>query len=154
MSFTSFIAKYDKNLYFILQSFAIGNYYHGIYFNQSNGMINAANTFNYRIDIFNKNLSIMDSISTTFQPYFIAQYNDMMAVSKNSNTGNFNFLKNNISTSNKPTSCRSDRISSMLFDNYDHMIVLCYNPSYIYVYHTNGTFTGTSFRVCSIIHCL
>ena len=70
VSHNSLIAKYDKNLNFILKSNAIGNYYSAIYFNESNGLLYAANTFNYRIDIFNKTLSIMDSINTTFSTFF------------------------------------------------------------------------------------
>ena len=142
------IDKFDKYLNLTLQSYPSSNNYNGIYFNESAGLLYATSTTGNRIDIFNTDLSIMQSIDTNFKPWFISQYNDMIAVSEESYTGNINFLKNNISTSNMPTSCR-DRISSMLFDNYDHMIVLCYNPSYLYVYHTNGTFTGTSFRVCS-----
>ena len=146
VSYNSLIQKYDKNLSLILQSNAIGNNNNGIYFNQSNGMLYTANTDNYRIDIFNKNLSFMESINTTFQPRFITQYNDMIAVSDS--TGNVHIFKNNILTTNISTSCHSI-ITSMLFDNYDHMIILCYNPSYLYVYHTNGTLTATALPICS-----
>ena len=148
VSCNTLIQKYDKNLNFMLQSNATGNYYDGIYFNQSNGMLYAANNNNSRIDIFNKNLSYA-ILSTTFKPFFIAQYNDMIAVSEKSDTGNINFFKNNILTSTISTSCPKI-ITSILFDNYDHMIVLCNsNPSYLYVYHTNGTFTGTAFPICA-----
>ena len=148
VSYNSFIAKYDKNLNFILQSNAIGNLYTGIYFNQSNGMLYAASTGYYRIDIFDKNLSYSNNISTSFHPWFVAQYNDMIAVSEYGSTGNIYFFKNNNLTSNIYTSCYNP-INSMLFDSYDNVLVLCTNPSYLYVHHTNGTFTGTAFPVCS-----
>ena len=148
VSCDSLIQKYDKNLNFILQSNAIGNYYYGIYFYQSNGMLYAANTNIYRIHIFNKNLSLMGSISTSFKPFSIAQCNDMIAVSEESVTGKINFFKNNILTTNISISC-SRSITSMIVDNYDHMIILCYSPSYLYIHHTNGTFTGTAFPICS-----
>ena len=72
----------------------------------------------------------------------------MIAISENNVTGNINFFKNNNLTSTISTSCHSS-ITSILFDNYDHVIILCYSPGYLYIYRTNGTFTGTAFPICS-----
>ena len=147
VSYYTLVGKYDKDLNFLFQSNAYGSNYNGIYLNESNGLLYAASTDNLKIDIFNKNLSYSNSINTTFKPWSIAEYNDMIAVSDYS-TGNINFFKNNIHTSNVSTSCHGI-VTSILFDKYDHMIVLCYSPSYLYIHHTNGTFTGTVVSVCS-----
>ena len=71
----------------------IGGDNNGIYFNQLNGLLYVANTVKQRIDILDKNtLLIVKSINVSFQPWFIAEYNDMIAVSDKS--GNINFFKN------------------------------------------------------------
>ena len=38
----------------------------------------------------------------------------------------------------------NNRISSVLIDNYKHMLVLCINPDYFFVYHLNDSYTGLS----------
>ena len=48
---------------------------------------------------------------------------------------------------NITTECTS-RVTSILFDNYNHMIILCDTPSNMYIYHTNGTYSGLDAKAC------
>ena len=63
----------------------------------------------------------------------------MMIITDKSSSGNIYFYQNNVIIRTITTLCGSS-VSSILFDYFDHMIVLC--KSDIYLYHTNGTYTG------------
>ena len=137
------VKKYDKELNLIARSNEQYSY-RGIYFNNSNDMIFMANCLNHKIDKFNQSLSLVDSISIPFMPWIITSYNGMMVISDDSTSGIIFFYKDGISTQTITTIC-GNRVNSILFDNYDHMIVLC--GSYVYIYHTNGTYTGIGMNV-------
>ena len=48
----------------------------------------------------------------------------MLAISEYSSTGNINFFQNNVLVKSIVTACNC-RVTSILFDDFDHMIVLC-----------------------------
>ena len=137
--------KYDKYLNLTFQSIQTSSYV-GIYLNRTTGLIYLSDYSKYKIDIFNQSLSLVDSFNTTFLPWFIAEYNGMLAISEDS-TGNINFFQNNVLVKTIATACNS-RVMSFLFDHFDHMIVLCTNYGNFLIYHTNGTYTGISLKVC------
>ena len=71
-----------------------------------------------------------------------------MIITDTSSPGNIYFYQNSTSINTFATHCNKS-VSSILFDEYYHMIVLCYSPSNFYIYHSNGTYTGTSGIACS-----
>ena len=140
------INKYNKYLNLTIQSIQTG-IYEGMFFNSTTGLIYLADKTNKKIDIFNQSLSLVGSLKTTFVPWFITEYNGMLAISENSATGNINFFQNNVLVKTIVTLCNC-RVISMLFDDFDHMIVLCNEIGKLLVYNTDGTFTGINKRVC------
>ena len=147
--FTSSIVlnKFNKNLITNIQSMATNNTYYGIYSNSSTGLLYLADSANKKIDIFNQNLSFVDSFNTTFSPWFITEYNGMLVIT-DTNSGKVYFYQNKVLIRNIITNC-TNRVSSLLFDTYDQMMVLCNNPAYLYVYRTNGTLTGVGGQPCN-----
>ena len=141
------INKYDKYLNLEVHSIQSGMF-RGIYFNSSNGLIYSADIENKRISFFNQNLVLIDNISLSYSPWLIAEYNGMMIITEHSFiSGNIYFYQNNVLIKNITTVCRY-RVTSILFDNFNHMIVLC-NLN-LYIYHTNGTYTGINIpNVCT-----
>jgi hypothetical protein len=143
------IFKFDKYLN-LTKSISVTTNYRGIYYNVTNELIYVANIYlNKRIDIYSTNLSFVDYISTPFYtPWFITEYNGMLIVSDQSGK-NIYFYQNNILIMNLTTICDvTGRVTSILFDNYNHMAILCFSPAYIYLYYTNGTYVGLSIPTC------
>ena len=142
------INKYDKYLNLEVQSIQNGNFC-GIYFNRSNGFIYSADIENNRISFFNQNLVLIDNIFLSFSPWLIAEYNGMMIITEDSYTsGNIYYYQNNVLIKSITTVC-GYRVNSILFDNFNHMIVLC--DANLYIYHTNGTYTGLNIpNVCTM----
>ena len=63
-------------------------------------------------------------------------------------SGNISFYQDSVLNQTIATYC-SNRVNSILFDDYNHMMVLCYKPSIFYIYHTNGTYFGIGYQTCS-----
>jgi hypothetical protein len=88
-----------------------------------------------------------NTIRTNQSPWFLTGYNDNLVVGDN-NDGKVYFYKNNSMIQNITTHCIA-RVSSVLFDDYNHMLVLCESSSRAFIYHLNGSFTGISFYTCN-----
>ena len=140
------IHKYDKYLNLTFRSIQTSSYV-GIYLNRTTGLIYLSDYTKYKIDIFNQSLSLVDSFNTTFLPWFIAEYNGMLAISEDSSTGNINFFQNKVLAKTIDTACNR-RVTSILFDDSDHMIVLCPDSANLLMYYINGTDTGMNLTVC------
>ena len=136
------IRKYDKYLNEYIQINRTG-YYRGFYFNATNGFIYAANS-NNQISIFDQNLTFVRSLSTFFSPHIITDYNGMLVVT-DYYSGNISFYQDSVLIQTISTYCQG-RVNSILFDDYNHMMLLCIEPSIIYIYHTNGTYIGIGFQ--------
>ena len=141
------INKYDKYLNLTTHSNQIGGYC-GIYFNSSNGLIYSADKPSLRISTFNQSLGLIDNFYLSYSPWFVTEYNGMMIITENSVTsGNIYFYQGHVLIKNITELC-GNRVSSILFDNFSHMIVLC--KLNLYIYHTNGTYTGIKIEnVCA-----
>ena len=141
------INKYDKYLNLKIHSIQSGGF-RGIFFNSSNGLIYSADILNGRISSYNQSLVLIDHLYLAFKPWFVTEYNGMMIITENSFiSGNIYFYQNNVLIKNITTVC-GYRVNSILFDNFNHMIVLC-NLN-LYIYHTNGTYTGINIlNVCT-----
>jgi hypothetical protein len=139
------VRKFNANLNTITS--LTSRTYRGIYFNPSNRLIYLANRLTSNIDVINENLSSNTTLTVSgMSPWFITGYNGQI-VAGNSEYGNVYFFQGNVATV-MPTRC-TGRVSSILFDNYNQMLVLCETNSYLYIYYQNGTFTGTSYQTCN-----
>lgn len=118
----------------------------GIYFNSFNRYIYVAWVFDQSVMELDENLTLNRILPTDYKPSFITGYNGQMVVGDNDN-GNVYFYQNYSITQTISTLC-IDRVSSILFDAYNHMLVLCENNNYLYIHHLNGSFTGISISTC------
>ena len=137
------IQKHNKYLNESIQSNRTG-YYSGLYFNASSDLICA--TSNQSVSIFDQNLSFVESFRVALNPWFITEYKGMLVITDIS-TGYISHYKHNVLVETIYTEC-PDHITSILFDDYNHMMVLCYQPSKLYIYHTNGTYIGIGYQTC------
>ncbi len=91
------------------------------------------------IDLFYRNLSFISSISLTNKPYALAEKNDKLYVGLSN--GVISVLENNLVIKTITTLC-SGFITSIVIDVNDLMGVLCNSNSMLYLYATNGSYTG------------
>ena len=146
----SVINKYDKYLnltkqvqYYNFDSYAVCR---GIYYNPVNQLIYVASHSSRKIHIFDTTLNLINSSSTANSPWFITAYNGQIVAGDNDN-GKVYFYQNFIITKTISTQCTA-RVSSILFDTYNQMLVLCESNNYLYIYDLFGTFTGISISTC------
>jgi hypothetical protein len=137
------VQKYDMYLNFIKQVYINSR---GIYYNPSNQLIYIAEYPGNTIEIFDQDLNLNSTIITSQSPWFLTGYNDKLVVGDGID-GKVYFYQNNSMIQSISTQC-SARVSSVLFDYYNHMLVLCETTSRAFIYHLNGSFTGISFYTC------
>ncbi len=140
------INKYDKYLNLLNQVNCTGGN-RGIYYSPSNQLIYVAKSDAKSVNVFDKDLNLKYTLSTSYFQLFIAEYNDQMVGSDISN-GNLYFYQNNSIVKTVSTLC--NRINSILFDNYNHILVLCDSQSTMYIYHVNGSYSGLSMSTCNL----
>ena len=108
----------------------------GILYNKTNNLIYVADIIQLRILILDRNLSFVNAIDTIgYTPYGLAIYDDKLYVGTTS--GSILVIQDGIIIKNFITTCGS--IAKLLIDGYGYMLVLCQSPSYVYLFHTNGT---------------
>ena len=116
--------------------------YLGINYNPSNGFIYVAST--QEIQVLNLNLTLIRRISTSPRtPYsitissnilYVGAYGGMIRVYKNESLINqFNGCNGN-----------SNYLTSILFDSNGYMATSCYDSYKLYLFSSNGSFTGQS----------
>jgi hypothetical protein len=138
------INKYDKNFNLIKQINSSGHN-RGIYYNPSNQMIYITICNQNIINLFDKDLNLKSTLNTNYSPFFITKYNNQMVVS-DQNNGNIYFYQNNAIIQTVSSQC--NRVSTVLFDNYNNMLALCHDSSIMYVYHVKGSYSGLSMSIC------
>ncbi len=138
------INKYDNNLTVKNQTLS-SDFNNGIYYYSTNQKIYVSNSFNQKINVYDIDLNFIRNISTDFYPAKITEYNSQLVVTDNDN-GNIKFYQGESPNRTVATNC-NDRVSSVLFDNNNQMLVLCYDSN-IYVYNVNGTYTGLQLNAC------
>jgi hypothetical protein len=142
------INKYDKNFNLLNQVYYTG-VNRGIYYNPSNQLIYVSrvdtNIFD-KIKLFNRDLNLISILNITYTPWYMTGYNETLVVA-DQNTQNIHFQQNNTKIKTISTVCNK-RINSILFDNYNHILVLCESPANMYIYHLNGSYTGLYMSTC------
>ena len=118
------------------------NSYAGLYFNSTANYLLVSTKSSARIDVFNSNLTLLKSISVSYQNNYIVEYNGLLYVSSTSSF--IMVLQNEIQIFTFSTLCAS--INTIAIDSYGIIAVNCYSYSQnnIYFYYTNGSYTGTT----------
>ena len=141
ISAQSFICITDKYLNIINLFDTTPNTNRGLYFNSSNNTIYVTKLNNNRIDVFDLNLTRVDSISTsTYQPWSIQGYKNYIYVGTNS--GQLIVIYNKV-INQTVTVCNGTLLSSIQIDHYGYMALSCYNDKKAYLYYSaNLSYTG------------
>ncbi len=141
------VQKYDKYLNLTKDSLFLDQY-RGIYYNPSNQLIYSIIwTYTNIINVYDRDLNLYGTIATSESPWFLTGYNDKLVVGNNVG-GKVYFYQNHIKIQSISTQCTA-RVSSVLFDDFNHMLVLCETSSRAFIYHLNGSFIGTLFLTCN-----
>jgi hypothetical protein len=86
-----------------------------------------------------RNLSFISSLYFTKQPYAITEKNGKFYIGLSG--GVVSVLENNLVVKNITTLC-SGTITSIVIDTNELMGVLCWDNNILYLYATNGSYTG------------
>jgi hypothetical protein len=133
------IYKSDKYLNLVNSYIKIGASYVSIYHNSTSDILYiASNTFN-RIDLFYHNLSFISSINFTNQPNALTEKSGKLYVGLYG--GVISVIENNLVVKTITTLC-TYWINSIIIDTNELMAVLCYTDDMLYLYSTNGSYTG------------
>ena len=145
ISADSYIYKADNNLNVLNQYNGTGTLnYHGIYYNPHETLIYIASVSVKAIHVFDLNLSLNDSISTsTYAPYSIVCFDSQIYVG--TSIGVVLVIANKIII-NTFDGClgNSGPLKYIIFDQFGYMITTCYSVDKIYLYNSNGTYAGKS----------
>jgi hypothetical protein len=143
LSVDSGIVKTDKDLN-IIKTFSSGNYYRGLYYNETSKNIFVARWSAYIIEKFDLNLTLLDSISTgSNDPYGLNGYKNELFVG--TANGQILVIQNKTITKVYNTLCSGERTSSFLFDNNGYISIQCYaGIAGSHIYHINGTYMNIS----------
>ena len=136
------VFKTDKYLKIISQYNTSQVYYRGLYFNSSNNKIYVAGQLSQKIDVFDLNLTLVDSISTlNYLPYSVQGYKNYIYV------GTFNssyllVIENKVIIQTYRV-CSGIFLTSIIIDYFGYMAVSCYNDQKVYFYYSsNVSYTG------------
>jgi hypothetical protein len=139
------INKYDSYFSLIKQVSSSGSN-RGIYYNPANQTIYTGKLGSVGINVYDKDLNFIRTISINHSQWFITEYNGQMVVTTFSDR-NIYFYQSESLNRRVATKCTSG-ISSVLFDNNNQMIVACLDSN-IYIYNVNGTYTGLQVTACN-----
>jgi hypothetical protein len=129
----------------VINQFNATTAYRGIYVDSVKSLVYVVNTQFNRIDIFDLNLNLNDSISLlTYAPWGLSGYNNQLIVGTLSGAV-LAIVNKTIINSVNGCNDNSAGITSILFDDYDYMATSCDDPvNQLFLYFLNGSFTGKS----------
>ncbi len=133
------IYKSDKFLNIVKSYIRAGAVYKSIYHNNTTDILYVASFGYNRIDLFYRNFSFIGSISLTNQPWALTEKKGKFYVGISD--GSIAVIENNLVVKSITTLC-TGFISSILIDKNELMGVLCFSNSMLYLYTTNGSYTG------------
>jgi hypothetical protein len=142
------IYKTDKSFNLVDSYIRTNAAYRRIYHNYTSDILYVASLSSKRIDLFYRNLTFISSISLTNQPYALTEKNGKLYVGIFG--GVISVLENNLVVKTITTLCSGGYISSIVMDANEFMAVLCYNNNILYLYTTNGSYTGKSMTTPSL----
>ena len=132
--------KTDKYLNIIRHYISSTAVYRGLYYNSSSNKIYVAAHIKCAIDVFDLNLTLVDSISTlSYSPWSIQGYKNYIYAGTY-NSSNLLVIENKVIIQIYPV-CNC--LSSILIDNFGYMALSCLNDRKIYFYYSaNVSYTG------------
>ncbi len=133
------IYKTDKFLTIVQSYIRTGAVYRCIYHNYTTDILYVASQNSHRIDLFYPNLTFISSISLTGSPWALTEKNGRIYVGLIG--GVISVIENNSIVKSIITLC-TGYFTSILIDANDLMGVLCLSNSMLYLYTTNGSYTG------------
>ncbi len=137
--------KYDKDFNEINQKNTC-EMSRGIYLNSANRIFYVACSGAFKIKQFDENLYPKGLFRTDHFSWSITGYDGQIVIGDNVN-GNVYFYQNFKIIKTISTRC-TGHVSSILFDTYNQMLVLCESNNYLYIYDLNGIYTGISISTC------
>ncbi len=140
------IYKTDKSLILVKSYTTSGPLYRGIYHNNTTDVIYVANWYFNKIDLLYRNLSFIRSLNLINNPWALTEKNGKLYVGFTD--GSISVIENNLVVKNITTLCPG-WITSILIDANELMAVLCLNQNKLYLYSTNGSYTGKSMTTSS-----
>jgi hypothetical protein len=135
------IYKSDKSFNLVNSYIRTSADYTSIYYNSTSDILYVDSFGSNGIDLFNRNLSFISSISLTNQSYALTEKNGKLYVGLYG--GVVSVLENNLVVKSITTLCNG-WITSIVIDANELMGVLCYSNNMLYLYTTNGSYTGKS----------
>jgi hypothetical protein len=136
------IYKTDKSLNIVNSYIRTNAKYYNIYHNTTSDILYVTSQTSSRIDLFDRNLNFISSISLTNQPWGLTEKNGKLYVGLLG--GNITVIENNIVVKTFPTLCTAS-VVAIIIDTNEFMGVLCNSsPAMFYLYSTNGSYTGKS----------
>jgi hypothetical protein len=99
------------------------------------------------INVYDRDLNLKSTITTSPIPWVLTGFNDKLVVGDDLD-GKVYFYQNNSMIQSISTQCTA-RVSSVLFNEFNHMLVLCETSSRAFIYNLNSSFTGISFYTCN-----
>ena len=135
------IYKTDKYLNVINQYIKFAAFYRGLYYNSLNNTIYVAGYNISSIDVFDLNLTLVDSIPTlNYQPYSLQGYKNYIYVGVYL-SGKLLVIENKVII--KTFSVCSSTPTSILIDHYGYMAISCFEQKSSYLYYSaNVSYTG------------
>ncbi len=146
------IYKTDKSLNIVNSYIRTNAGYRGIYHNSTSDILYVASYSSSSLDLFNRNLIILSSISLTGNPWTFTEKNGKLYVGFTDRS--ISVLENNLVVKNITILCSGGWISSIVIDSNDLMGVLCTSNSMLYLYTTNGSYTGKNMITPSLPRCM
>ncbi len=133
------IYKSDKSFNIVKFYNRTGARYTSIYHNSTSDILYVASELFNRIDLFDRNLSCISSLSFTRMPSALTEKNGKLYVGLSG--GSISVLQNDLVVQSITTLCNG-WITSIVIDANDLMGVLCWTNNTLYLYSTNGSYTG------------
>jgi hypothetical protein len=135
------IYKTDKSFNLVDSYISTGASYRCIYHNSTSDILYVARETSYSVDLFYRNLTFISSISLINGPWALTEKNGKLYVGLYG--GVISVLENNLVVKNITTLCTA-RITSIVIDANELIGVLCRVNDMLYLYSTNGSYTGTN----------
>jgi hypothetical protein len=135
------IYKTDKYFNLVDSYISTGASYTSIYYNSTSDILYVVVQYSSRIDLFYRNLTFISSISLTSLSYALTEKNGKIYVGLDD--GSISVIENNLVVNSITTLCNG-WITSIVIDSNDLMGVLCWSNSMLYLYSTNGSYTGNN----------
>ena len=129
--------KMDKYLNIIKQFNSAVVFYRGLYFNSTSNKIYVAGQLSLTIDVFDLNLTLVDSISTlNYQPFSLQGYKNYIYAGTY-NSSYLLVIENKVIIQTYRV-CSATFLTYILIDHFGYMALSCYFEKKVYLYFSSN----------------